>query len=144
MDGKKRQVASPLTPTLQAFVLADHVYVDAMTGKKVIAGTFNQLYAEKFPSRLSSPTTVYLSLTNCAAAVKIRLQYVDLKDESVLLESSLVEIPYRDRLVVHEIMIDIPPLPMPHVGTYAFEVYCNEERMRSIRINVAERPTPKG
>ena len=31
-------------PLLQALILADHVYQDAQTGKKVIAGTFNQLF----------------------------------------------------------------------------------------------------
>ena len=34
-------------PLLQALLLADHVYQDRDTGKKVIAGTFNQLHLTK-------------------------------------------------------------------------------------------------
>ncbi len=40
-----------MKPIIQAMVLADHVYEDKSTGKKIIAGTFNQLLFSKKPRR---------------------------------------------------------------------------------------------
>ena len=54
----------PHKPVLQALVLADHVYVDAETGKKIIAGTFNELHAAEFPTQFAHVTFAYLCLTD--------------------------------------------------------------------------------
>ncbi len=119
------------------------MYTDVHTNKKIVAGTFNQLWSVKFPAIFSKTTQVYLVLTNCHGVQKLRIRYVDLKDESVLLESPEIELAITDPLERHEVVMDVPPLPMPHEGQYAFEVYCNGELLGGIRINVDKLKTPK-
>lgn len=131
--------ARVIKPTLQSFILADHVYVDALTGKKVIAGTFNQLWSSKFPTQLGQTTSVFLTLTNCSGRVEIQLRYVDLADDSVLVKSPTVCIESADRLASQEVVMEVPPLPMPHAGWYVFEAYCDGDRIGSIRMNVGKR-----
>ena len=134
---------SKAKPILQAIVLADDVYTDVHTNKKVIAGTFNQLWSHKFPAQLAKVTKAYLVLKNCHGTQRLRIRYVDLKDESVLLESPALELTIGDPLEKHEVVMEIPPLPMPHEGEYAFEVYCNEDFIDSIRVSVGKMGTPK-
>ena len=141
--GSDKKATSQLKPELQAVVLADNVYTDVHTNKKIVAGTFNQLWSAKFPATFNKITQAYLVLTNCHGVQKLRIRYVDLKDESVLLESPEIRLIITDPLERHEVVMDVPPLPMPHEGQYAFEVYCNGELLGGIRINVDTPKTPK-
>ena len=138
---KARRRAKP-APVLQALLLADEVYQDKRTGKMVIAGTFNVLSTLNFPARLGRETKAYLNLTNCHESVEIQLRYVDLRDNSVLMRSPKIEVKQIDPLRNHEVVISVPPFPMPHAGYYAFEAYCNQRLLGAIRIGVAQLQTP--
>ncbi len=35
-----------------------------------------------------------------------------------------------------EMVVEVPPLPMPHEGVYALELYAAEERLGALRIPV--------
>ena len=130
-------------PTLQTIVLADHVYIDALTQKKVIAGTFNQLRSPQFPAKLARNTGAYLVLANCHGELRLQIRYVDLRDESVLMSSSELVIRTNNPLQANEVVMDVPPFPMPHEGQYAFEVYCNGNQIGGIRIVVEKIKAPK-
>lgn len=135
----KKQNKSHTKPTLQSFILADHVYMDAFTNKKVIAGTFDNIVAKSFPSNLDRTSSAYLRILNCRRGVKIQLRYVDLKDDNVLRESS--EIPLnnaRGPLESHELIVEVPPLPVPHPGVYELSAYCDGEFLGRIKITVSE------
>lgn len=127
-----------LLPRLQALVLADHIYEDASTGKKVVAGTFNRLWADTFPSQFGRPTWAYVSLTDIRGKVSVALRYVDNQDLSVLMETSL-EIEGKDPLETLEVGIPVPGFPMPHPGSYSFELHANGQRLGSMRVNVSQR-----
>ena len=138
-----RDNKTPLKPILQSLVLADEIYVDERTKKKVIAGTFNQLWTQKFPAAFSRTTKAYLALTNCRGVQKLKIRYVDLQDESVLTETSEIKITSNDPLQVQELIMEVPPFPMPHEGRYAFEVYVDGDRLGCVRINVGKVDAPK-
>lgn len=121
-------------PILQALVLADHVYVDAATGKKIIAGTFSQLLAASFPRMFGRTTWAYVCLTEVRGTVPIALRYTDLQTNEVLLSTRALTIQSDDPLASRELMIEVPPFPMPHAGTYVFEVYAGDEAIGSLRI----------
>lgn len=129
----------PLTllPRLQALVLADHIYQDAATGKKVVAGTFNRLWAETFPTQFGRPTFAYVSLTEIRGKVTVSLRYVDNQDLSVLMETKLA-IEGDDPLETLEVGIPVPGFPMPHPGSYSFELHANGEKLGSMRVNVIQ------
>ena len=128
-----------LKPILQALVLADHVHVDRGTLKSYVLGTFNELRSPEFPSTMDQSTFAYISLTDVRGEVAILLRYVDLADNKCLMEAKGVTITGRDPLATIEFVVPIPPFPMPHEGTYAFEVYANDEMIGAKRLQVIKR-----
>ena len=141
--GSEKKATSRLKPELQAVVLADNVYTDVHTNKKIVAGTFNQLWSDRFPATLSKITQAYLVLTNCHGVQNLRIRYVDLKDESVLLESPEIKLTINDPLERHEVVMDVPPLPMPHEGEYDFQVYCDGNKIGHIQVSVGKSRAPR-
>ncbi len=132
-----------LTPILQALVLADHVHIDRGTLKSYVLGTFNELRSSEFPSTMDHATFAFISLTDVRGEVTILLRYVDLSDNKVLMESKGVTITGRDPLVTIEFAVQIPPFPMPHEGTYAFEVYANDEMIGAKRLHATKKERSK-
>jgi len=125
-------------PILQALVLADHVYIDAKTGKKIIAGTFNHLAAPEFPSFFGRTTYAFISMTEVHGNLPVTLKYTDLSTSEVLLE--IRDLPMEapnDPLATVEMVVELPRFPMPHEGVFAFEVCVNDEQIGALRIQVS-------
>lgn len=144
-----------MKPIVQALVLAERVYQD-VTGKKIIAGTFNRVAivsashlggeresagggTERFlvGGMHGGSPYAYISLTDVVDGTELTLQFVNLSKNKVLLELALV-VHIQDRLETVEIVSPLPVLPIQEPGTYAFEVLCEGEILRSYRI-IAER-----
>lgn len=132
---------SATVPKVQAIVLADHIYVDPQTGKMTLIGTFNRLWAKSFPSVFSRPTALYVNLTNIRGQVQVDMRWVDLADGSVLLSSPTLDVVADDPLTSAELLIEVPPFPLPHAGVYAFELFGNDERLGGMRIKVDQGET---
>lgn len=128
-----------IKPILQALLLADHVYIDSGTGKKVIAGTFNHLTASEFPSMFERRKFAFLSLTEVRGNVAVMLRYVDLATNDVLMEIPNLSVTEKDPLQTVEIVVEIPHFPMPHPGAYAFEAHAEGELLGFLRIFVSKR-----
>lgn len=121
---------------LQALILADHIYHDASTGKKVIAGTFNAVHPEAFPSKLTRPTYAFISLTDVQGKLPLNLRFIDAKDLRVLIEAPF-EVECKDPLQSVEVIVKMPPLPMPHPGVFTLELHSRQgECLGSLRITV--------
>lgn len=127
-----------MKPVLQALVLADHVYTDMHSGKKVIAGTFNRLWTRKFPSDLGRTVYAFICLTDVQGPVNLQLRYVDLETNQVLLENRPVEVKSENRLASTEVIVQVPPFPMPHAGFYAFELYAGNDLLGALRLEVSK------
>lgn len=138
-----------MKPVLQALLIAEHVYQD-VSGKKVIAGTFNaiRLRNGKPPKTIQKPdgtiaTRVegggagapyaYISLTDVWDNTKLELQFVSLKRNRVLFDTE-IKIKCKDRLATVEIISQLPRLDIPEPGIYAFEVVYGGEIIGSHRI----------
>jgi hypothetical protein len=122
-------------PLLQALLLADHVYEDKHTGKRVICGVFSKLFfipqdaIEKVKAsestkpegftreavlaghQMGSPWA-YLSLTELRGEESFELRYVDLEDNTVLFKVEFM-IKCPDPLQTVEVVLPLPPLPLP-------------------------------
>src|SRR3990167_1130105 len=137
LTGKDTSVVRPM---LQALLLADHVYQDKDSGKKVIAGTFNvlNLFKPKPPSedsdrpaegprqvsvkeimKAGSPSA-FISLTEIREPTDLELRYVDLSNNAVLIGAKF-RVTCHDPLATVEAIVLLPPLPAPHSGVYALE-----------------------
>ena len=132
------QTANPKMGTLQSFILADHVYMDVMTRKMIIAGTFDRLHAMQFPTQLSHKTFAYLRLTDFRDKHKLKICFIDLTDESVLMGSPEIEFENSSPNESNELIMEVPPFPMPHPGYFEFVVFCDGNRIGRIRMELAE------
>ncbi len=139
-----------MKPVLQALVLADRVYQD-VTGKKIIAGTFNTYWFSTKPqvreiagpdgkkqrqiiggTHAGSPFA-YISLTDVCDGTKLELQFVDLtRNRTLFGTAGIINNP--QRLSAIELIFALPVLPIQHSGMYAIEVICEGEILGSYRI----------
>ena len=132
-----------ILPRVQAMVLADQVYHDRATGKKVIAGTFNHIWSKEFPAKYRTTTYLYVNLTEIRGKCGLTMKWVDLADASVLLNSPTIEVDTQDPLANAEFAVEIPPFPLPHAGVFAFELYADANRIGSIRVKVDQAAAEK-
>lgn len=148
-----------MKPVLQALVLAEHVYEDK-SGKKIIAGTFHQVMfgvpavlevegsdggkrQQLVGSVHAGSPYVYLSLTDVCDGTKIRLQFVNLSKNTVLLETAM-SLNCQNRLVTIELVLPLPPLPITEAGTYSLEVLSEDTILGSHRVIAIPFPTQQG
>ncbi|MBY0588483.1 hypothetical protein K2X85_15010 [bacterium] len=125
-------------PSLQSIILADHIYVDSTTGKKIICGTFNHLTVDAFPSQSMISKYALVALTDVHGAVSIVLKYVDLSTGETLLEMQGLEMEADDPLETVEVVVEITSLPMPHAGYYSLEAHWKSDVLGILRISVDE------
>lgn len=149
-----------MKPVLQALVLAERIYEDK-SGKKIIAGTFNQLLIGKLPilgAEQGSGGTpghivpggtdpgcpaAYVSLTDVVDGTAITLQLVDVSKNRVLFQTGL-KIAVNDRLATVEIVAPLPPLKMfvREPGTFSLDIVWRSEILGSHRLVVREIAPP--
>jgi hypothetical protein len=144
-------VTLSIRPTLQALLVADHIYTDHETQKKVVAGIFHQLItispsppasanAGEAPisihnlRRAGSPFA-YASLTDVRGKQEFVLRYVDLGTDNVIFQYE-IEVQSDDPLASAELAIPLPLIPSSKEGTFALELLWNNEPLGSYRIQV--------
>ncbi len=114
--------------------MADHVYSDEGTGKVVIAGTFDTVYAPGFPAKFSRETYAFVSLSSIHGRTPVQVEYVDLSDGEVLMSYGPIHIDSSDPLACVDFWIPVPPLLFPHPGFYALEVFAEHDLLGRVRI----------
>lgn len=143
----------PVKPILQALLLADRVYEDKATGKKIVAGIFQALYFKKqtdlkadlekqgisgIPGGLHAGSPyAYVSLTDVRGSQPFVLRYVDLGEDKPVFEARF-ELRCDDPLKTIEVIAPMPPLPVKKAGTYALELLWKDEPLGSFRVTVEE------
>lgn len=145
---------APVKPLLQALLLADHVYEDKATGKKVVAGIFNRVHARRtqpstMPANPDEPKAkrildgtlagspyAYISITEVYKSIALEMRYVDLQDNSILLTAEIkIDVENVNPLDTIELTVPVPvPLPIPHSGTFALELLYEGEVLGSHRV----------
>lgn len=149
-----------MKPVLQALVLADHVYTDRDSGKKIIAGTFDHILFKPIVELIqevelpggekqqlipggvhSGSPYAYVSLTDVSAGTELTLQFVNLTKNVILLEKKAT-VNSKDRLRTVEIVAPLPALPISEAGVYALEVVWEGQILGSHRV-VAEKPADR-
>jgi hypothetical protein len=145
-------------PVLQALLLADRVYEDKVTGKKIVVGIFHSIFfkrKEVFEKELErsggnlpvSPggfqagsPFAYISLTEIRGEQKFVARYVDLSDDNVLFQCTFkASVP--DPLQIVDVIVPLPPLPTNKAGVFALELLWKDEPLGAYRIIVKEMPT---
>lgn len=127
-----------ITPIIQALLLADNVYTDAETGKRVIAGVFDSIMLPEIPGHFPQDTCVYVSLTAVRGEIDVMLRYVDLDTDEVLIEHGPTKLSSDDPVASLDFFAPMPPLPVPHEGVFALEVHVGEELIGMLRIKATQ------
>jgi len=128
-----------MKPIIQALLLADNVYTDIETGKRVITGVFDFIGVPEIPGHFLKVTHAYVSLTELRGRVEIMLRYVDLDSNEILMEHGPTVIEQDDPIASEDFTVTVPPLPVPHEGVFALEVHANNELIGMLRITAALR-----
>ncbi len=148
-----------MQPVLQALLVADHVYVDKITNKKIVAGIFHDLHIQRHHKqerkvneagqstfqigpggmRASSPFT-YISLTEVNGKQDFELRYVRLNDDKQLFGTSF-HVNCQNPLEIVEVVVPLPPLPAQEPGIHALELLWNQKPLGAYRISVQEMPS---
>lgn len=122
---------------LQAFVLADHVYRDVTTGKHVVAGTFHQIDVASLPATFAGPAAVFISLLDVKGRTAVELRFVD--GDDVLLGPRTIDVEGEDPGLPVEFAVQLPPLPLPRAGRYAFRLSADGVDLGEAPVSVGER-----
>ena len=129
-------------------MLAERVYQD-VSGKKIIAGTFNSLSlkvkkddektldgSKKLVFGGTDPgcPSVYISLTDVVDGTEVTLQFFNVSKNKVLFEKTL-KIACNDPLATVEIIAPLPPIRgYLEPGTFSFDIVWQGEILGSHRI----------
>jgi len=124
----------PVNPKARAIILADNVYRDAETGKCIIAGTFNRIGSTRFPA-VHPAAALYLNLTDFVGKrrVQVRLSR-DQTGETIGEREFFVE--SLNKLGSCEVTVRLTNLSFPEAGKYSFEVYCEDEYLGHLPIEL--------
>jgi len=127
-----------IKPILQALLLADHVYTDDETGKKIITGTYDCIYSTGFPGEFPRATCIYVCLNSIHGQVEIELRFVDWSTYETLMEYGPITINSSDPLASIDFTIPLPSIPLPHSGSYGFELYAGNELLGMVRLRAEQ------
>jgi len=142
-------------PVLQALLVADHVYSDSVTGKKIVAGIFHRLMFKRpnVPEEQAEPPKpviqvgssghragspfCYLSLTEVRGEQPFELRFVDLGTDTVIFGTKF-GFKSDNPLQTIEHILPLPTLPINKPGVFALELLWNNEPLGSHWIVVDE------
>lgn len=127
-----------MKPILKALLLAERIYEDRETGRKIIAGTLTELAVSEADAAVS--VYVFITLTEVRRKTALVLQYVDLDGET--LRHVDFEVTGENPLDIIEVTVRLTRLPAPYAGEYAFDLLCvdgtKEELLGSHRLEVTQ------
>lgn len=110
---------SPVVPFLVAFLVCDAGSEDPDTGKKNLIGIFDRLWVATFPTQ--RPVTLYIKITDAEGHYPIDIEYVQVSSSRVLGKGE-GELTISDRTVSQDLLVSLPPMPIPGPGRYEFRL----------------------
>jgi hypothetical protein len=123
-----------MSPTLQALWLVDSVDHDESTGKISLRGLFDRLVVSP-GTESAGGATVFFAVRGIHGEARLRLLYVDLSDDEILIERPVrVE---GEPLDTTDLSVRVNRIPVPHPGMFAWELYFENDLLGSARIEVA-------
>jgi hypothetical protein len=132
------------TPVIHSCLIADSVFAQAQTGKWCIIGAFTQIHCPNFPTMLPS-LGLFLSLTDVPLGEHdVRVVFLD-SNRRQLAMGPRAHIKVTDRLAQVDFGIQTQGLPLPHAGSYLFEVQFDDQPIGDAKITVNVMPIlPQG
>jgi hypothetical protein len=121
-----------------AFLIADHVYCDQGSNKYIIAGTFHQLNISAFPAVFHKTIGVFIKLAGFAGSTGLGIVFEELATGEVMLRTQALEISNEDPDLPVELALEVPPLPLPRPGRYAFKLLAEGHVIGTAAVDVRQ------
>ena len=117
-----KQPLSEVVPLLVAVLMCDAAVEDPSTGKKSLIGVFDLLYVKEFPTQ--RPISLYFKIADAEGLYKFDVRYVQVNTGKLLAQAE-GELTANDRLASYDLHLPFPPLPLPEIGRYEFQIRAN-------------------
>jgi hypothetical protein len=127
-----------MTPTLQPILLADAAHQEPNTGRVTVAGIFDTVSVAP-GTDFTAGAVVFFVVRGVHGRVKLSLTYVDLSDDRVLVERP-VYVEADSPLETIDFTVRVNTIPVPHPGSFAWELYHESELLGSARIEAVHNP----
>ena len=125
-----------VSPEVLAFILCDDVITDRETGKRSIIGTFSTIHVRKAPA-IHHRMAIYIALTEGRGEQMLRIVVSHVESDKTVVQVQ-GKMTVGDPMAVGEFGVRISPLPLPEMGTYAVDLYANDELLKTRRFRVQQ------
>jgi len=115
-------------PACKAILLCDAVLTDPFTGKGSVIGILSQFTLPEFPGD-TPPFFVYLQLTDGIGSYTLSIEIRDRADDEALFKGVLLKVEFAERGVKNNVVIPMPPLPLPHPGAYDLIMFADAQEL---------------
>ena len=130
-----KQPPSEVVPLLVAVLVCDTAVVDPSTGKKSLIGIFDTVHAATFPTMRA--ISLYFKVVDAEGFYEFAVRYVQV-DSGEVLAQAVGDLMANDRLVPSDLYLSFPPLPMPAIGRYEFQIWANSMFLGSTSIRAVQ------
>ena len=127
---------SQVVPLLVAVLVCDVAVADPATGKKNLIGIFDVVHVRNFPT--TRPMSLYFKVADAEGTYKIEVRYVQVSTGKVI-GSAEGELSTTDRLTTSEMHLTFPPLPIPEMGAYEFQIWANSMFLGAASMRAVQR-----
>src|SRR5438128_1909721 len=112
-----------ITPYPLAMLLCDHAIVEAGSNKKSLIGIFDRVFSAGFPA--VHPLTLYARLTDAEGSYTLKIEYVRLAADEVLVEIETKTSPIADRLGAYELVLQFV-VEILEPGSYELRLFAQD------------------
>jgi hypothetical protein len=131
------QQSKPPKPSFSSFLIADTVIQEKVTEKWSVIGIFDRIHTNHFPFNFPK-LGLFICITDAAGKYKIRVEFLDDNDNK-LAQFEEIQLEVTDRLSSVGFGIQTRNLPIPKPGKYNFDLYFNDDYIKSLPLNVEQR-----
>jgi hypothetical protein len=128
-------------PLVLAMVLCDHIIREAGSNKFSLIGTFNGLWAPRFPT-VHPSMAVYVALSDGRGLVPccLRMRAMETGKEVFSLKG---QVEFRDPAAIAELVFQIQQARFEAPGNYSLEFVASNDLLSTRRLMVQQSPPPR-
>ena len=113
------------TPYLLAIVVCDNVIIDERSKKKTLVGLFDSINSRAFPANHPA-LSIFVRVIDAEGLYSFRFDYVNVEDDTLINRAVIPDVTIPDRLIAHDLVMEVPGIGIPKPGEYEFRIFANE------------------
>lgn len=130
-------------PKVNAFIICDAAFQMPAVNKFVIVGTFDTIFARRFPAQHPS-LSLYVNFTSALGEYDVRMELADVQGQQVIgTIASEGKVEAKDKLGCVEFCVPVNGLVFPRDGEYEFRLFADDKLIGLKRIRVLKQPEPQ-